>query len=429
MMEEEIDNIRQCILRLQENLGHAFSSIDKINSMLNKRKKSSEKGEKEIAQKNPKRRKTRNHRYPSLVNMLSDKLLDLIISFLDAKSLCELSLVCSHMKNIADNSLAWFRIFDEKLGFSWVFGENLSEKRKYYVIHSRVTTKKWETGGQQTTLIGHRKPIKQLRFIENLLMTCDENVVKEWDLKSKSLKEAFAVSDQKYLSLEFNLDKLLISTNDTISAYELRSKKMLYSLKNILSPIVCFRFNPFRIWTGAWNGSISVRRTNDGEKILDISGHNNPIYCLDVFDDTIVSGSSDKWLKLWNSQTGDLLHVFKGHSKTIQTVQIVSNFIISGSKDGTIRMWDARSSIPIGKNYSTSQIAHNGGVSCLQFDEMKIVSGGFDNLIKVWDIRTCKFMYKFTEHETPITNLQFNRSMIVSGSEDGFVKVWEFEKF
>jgi len=45
--------------------------------------------------------------------------------------------------------------------------------------------------------------------------------------------------------------------------------------------------------------------------MMEMSGHNNPIYCMDVQEDLIVTGSSDKWLKVWSSSSGSCLHTLR----------------------------------------------------------------------------------------------------------------------
>jgi len=49
---------------------------------------------------------------------------------------------------------------------------------KGHGIEARKVSRKWELGGTQTTLTGHKKAIKNLQFRRNQLLTCDETVIK-----------------------------------------------------------------------------------------------------------------------------------------------------------------------------------------------------------------------------------------------------------
>jgi len=77
-------------------------------------------------------------------------------------------------------------------------------------------------------------------------------------LDTLKLKESFANSDQKCLTFRFDDEKLMVSTVDTVRVYEQHTKKLLFDLKDIFSPIISLRFDHERIWTGAWNGSITL---------------------------------------------------------------------------------------------------------------------------------------------------------------------------
>ena len=113
-----------------------------------------------------------------------------ILAYLDPRSLCQVSLTCTHLKSLAD-SQPWQALFDQKLGLSWLVlrrgvrghaAAGLSWKG--HVIEARKVSRKWELGGTQTTLTGHKKAIKNLQFRRNRLLTCDETVIRNgiWKL-------------------------------------------------------------------------------------------------------------------------------------------------------------------------------------------------------------------------------------------------------
>jgi WD40 repeat protein len=350
-----------------------------------------------------------------------------ILAYLDPRSLCQVSLTCTHLKSLAD-SQPWQALFDQKLGLSWLVLRSLRGRTaglswKGHVIEARKVSRKWELGGTQTTLSGHKKAIKNLQFRRNRLLTCDETVIKEWDLETLKLKESFANSDQKFLTFRFDDEKLMVSTADTVRVYEQHTKKLLFDLEDIFSPIVSLRFDSERIWTGAWNGSIALWSARDGKKVVEMSGHSKPIYCMDAQEDLIVTGSSDRWLKVWSSSS--CLHTLKGHTKTVQSVQFEGHLVVSSSKDASIRMWDIRSPSPL----IAALNGHTADVTCVRFDATKIVSGSADQNIKVWDMRTHKWMYNLVGHSAGVSCLEFTNAIIVSGAEDAEVKVWRFDSW
>ena len=365
---------------------------------------------------------------PTLLGLLPESVLR-ILAYLDPRSLCQVSLTCIYLKSLAD-SLPWQALFDQKLGLTWLVLRSLREHSaglswKGHVIEALKVSRKWELGGTQTTLTGHKKAIKSLQFRRNRLLTCDETVIKEWDLETLKLKDSFANLDQKFLTFRFDEEKLMVSTADTVRVYEQHTKKLLFDLEDIFSPIISLRFDSERIWTGAWNGSIALWSARDGKKMVDMSGHSKPIYCMDTQEDLIVTGSSDKWLKVWSSSSsgGSCLHTLKGHTKTVQSVQLEGHLIFSSSKDASIRLWDIRSPSPLIGRLN----GHTADVTCVRFDATKIVSGSAEQNIKVWDMRTHRWMYNFVGHSAGVSCLEFINAMIISAAEDAEVKVWRFD--
>lgn len=359
------------------------------------------------------------------LNDLDDLILLNICSYLDIKSLCQFSLTCSYIKTLSNGS-PWETIFKQKIGLSELIHTMTSRNSKWNwkdnFINAVKISQKWNNGGAQTTLTGHKKSIKILHFKNDKLFTCDENVIKEWDINSNKLIESFSIANEKYHTFCFDNNKLMISTVDTVRVYEQITNKLLFSLNNIISPVVSIKSNESNIYTGTWDGVIDLWSIINGNHITNINGHDKPIYCMDIKNDKIITGSSDKWLKIWDSLTCKCLGVLRGHTKTVLSTQLENNLIISGSKDNLIILWDIRSRTPvIGK-----LIGHNSDVTCIQFDYTKIVSGSKDKVIKVWDIRNHKWICNINGHSAGITCLEFDDNKIISGSDDAEINVWKF---
>ncbi|KAL6065533.1 Ribosomal protein L34Ae [Balamuthia mandrillaris] len=378
---------------------------------------------------------------PSLSSM-PEEILAAIISLLDLRTLCALSLVSSLFRRLADTSISWRRIYEASIGPSQAIiassksppSNPLFDGRvqhhvrgpdywKDHVIRARKIARRWAEGGTQHTLYGHLHSVQFLQFEDEVLLSCDENMLKEWDLKSLSVVDSFT-SNAPMVHFRFNREKLVITNKEATRVYDMVSKQFCFSLTDSKSELFRVALDSTRwILTGCWDGFLSTWDSNTGQRVQTIPAHKYPVYCLDFSSHLLTSGSSDKKIHVFDRHTGKLIQALRGHAMTVYSLVLneATRTIVSGSKDSSIRLWDLRQAKCI-----AVLNGHSDAVNCVRFDATRIVSASSDALIKVWDLRTGKWLYGLPGHTGPVHDLQFDESVIVSGGADRTIKVWSF---
>lgn len=134
------------------------------------------------------------------------------------------------------------------------------------------------------------------------------------------------------------------------------------------------------------------------------------------------------------------VRTFEGHNGGISCLQFNDNYIVSGSSDHTLKLWALKTN-----THSILTLkGHFGTIRCLQFDSKKVVSGSNDKTLRVWDIEEGSRHYGLcvgilTGHSAPVRCLQVgkmpkywcqegiseeNQVLLVSGAYDCAIKIW-----
>ncbi|KAJ2486725.1 ubiquitin-binding SDF ubiquitin ligase complex subunit met30 [Coemansia sp. RSA 2320] len=77
--------------------------------------------------------------------------------------------------------------------------------------------------------------------------------------------------------------------------------------------------------------------------------------------------------------------------------------------------------------YQESHVqAHADGILCVQFNDEYMITGSYDSKVHVWDAETLELVSELTGHTMPVRALEFDDCKLFSGSLDGTVKIWNY---
>lgn len=142
----------------------------------------------------------------------------------------------------------------------------------------------------------------------------------------------------------------------------------------------------------------------------------------------IATASDDKTLRLWDGVTGDALVEFRGHDNFVFCTQIYQNLLVSGSFDETVKLWDVRT----GACVSTLPV-HSDPVTavCFNRDGTCLVSASHDGLIRIWDVATGECLKTiFASGNPPVSHVTYspNGKYILAGTLDSKLRLWPVSK-
>ena len=281
--------------------------------------------------------------------------------------------------------------------------------------------------------------------------------------------------------VNFNLDGTILvsgSSDGTIKLWNVKTGKILITLKGHTKGIACVKFSPDNsiLASGSLDGTIKLWNIKDYRETNTIHVNSNGVNDLDFsFDSkTLVSGGRDGSLKLWDVRTG----------KEIKTLQEASlgkyfpesifsvNFNPNGSKlivgtNFSFKLWNVEN----GKNLYekpgsdirvTATFSPNGeifaigsgeggihflrsengediqkieasesswGVNCIDFspDGQIVASGNWNGIIELWNVENGQKIKSFQGHRGNINSIDFSPDgkILASGGEDNSIRFWD----
>lgn len=116
---------------------------------------------------------------------LPETVIWLICDYLDIPALCNLSLVCRHIRTIADRQ-PWKKIFRLRIGSLKRFPKTPDNLRsdwkewKQRCCAQKVVAYRWNKAGprEKKSLAAHNKAVGCIQFVDNRLISCDENLIR-----------------------------------------------------------------------------------------------------------------------------------------------------------------------------------------------------------------------------------------------------------
>ncbi|XP_070697127.1 F-box/WD repeat-containing protein 4 [Pempheris klunzingeri] len=336
-----------------------------------------------------------------LLSQLPEDVLYHILSYLDYKSLCRLSQVCKSVYLFVSRDAVWRKVAQEFLNTG--ICPNGTDIYPHIPLKERVkTAHNWYDG------------------------VCKRAVPLKW--KTKLLPW-----------LQLDGDALFLSQAADIGAYHLhqdsrRLQRYPFEVYSGHKGDVCrFVLTASHLISGGSDGKILVHsRMND--MLMELSGHNQEVNCLDSKDKLIISGSRDQTARIWtltSCRPRDTIPLYD-RVWSVAISPTVSSFVTGTAcceNVSPLRIWDverAECVCSLG-----SQFRRGAGVLDMVFESpFQLFTCGYDTFIRLWDLRVSprKCVTEWEEpHDSALYCIQTDGNhMIASGSSYyGVVRLWD----
>lgn len=146
---------------------------------------------------------------------------------------------------------------------------------------------------------------------------------------------------------------------------------------------------------------------------------------IQFYDDWVITSHPNGFINVWQISTADLYRTLKtnGHTARVQTFHYDGRTLISGGFDSSIRKW----SLAEGMCTQFVHHAHEGPVTCLQFDPQRCVTSGGDCKIAIWDTATLKKKRTLSGHRSGVVCFKFEGNTLAS-ADWGWIFIWDLDR-
>ncbi|KAI8645489.1 WD40-repeat-containing domain protein [Parasitella parasitica] len=390
---------------------------------------------------------------------------EIVLSYLDVRSLCRASGVNRSWKTLVDNASEVWKLKMKQLDFVPTTSERLQNSNKQIVRRHTIMRRNWRQNLHHKMLLeGHEEDLVTcLQFDDEKIITgSDDHSINVYDINTGNLKRVLNGHDNGVWALQYIGNTLVTGSIDrTIRVWDIEKGVCRFILRGHSSTVRCLKIvmpskivNPDGsitiepsepiIVSGSRDMTIRVWRLPDLEKEpqLPLSTcleddvisqrflkyklveHEHSVRDLAVHGNILVSGSYDNNVIVWNLETGKKVHILKGHTMKVYCVAIdpKRRHCISGSLDASVRIWG----IDGGECKYVLQ-GHAILVGLLGLVDDCLVSAAADATLRIWDASNGDRLYILAGsngHQAPITSFQHDKLKIISGSEGG-VKMWD----
>lgn len=414
---------------------------------------------------------------------LPDHLLLYILSFLDAKSLCQASATYSKLHEFAKSQTLWKRLYISTWGsniksnsfhFSCLFLENRGVEMmdmgemmiptndwefKYRSMDK--LNRNWKTGNTSkiVNLSGHSSSVKITHFIRfdspqkyHFLVTgSGDKVAKVWrfgnslsDTKN-SIEPLYSITGSNYGVISLHSITQAHPHWDDFTDSE--SVKIIIGYRNGSLSIIGIPLLNLNSEKKEENVSINMNTvvsSNSSSAFIPIYS-NQFLNLSDGFeyvfdsrggDSDLVIGWEDTTLTIWDVLNNESIFTTNSHERRINAVAFSSSTLLTGSQDKTIKLWDIYGST---NDSLCSFQGHTGGITCLKLINQNLfISGSNDKSLKLWDIRSPNPARNYKGHVGPVRclvideqtveNVGYGGIRFVSGGNDNSVKIWTLDR-
>ena len=340
----------------------------------------------------------------------------IILSYLDYKTLCSISRVCSSWHKILNRTDVWTRLL----------------KRDKLITDDKALE-------------------RELANSEDLHKNWSNSILNENIEPSQLLYKKRRTILNRWMDPKYEPKRISVSGHGS-------------------NVVTCLQHDDDKIITGVDDKLINIYSTKTGKLLKVLKGHDGGVWALKYLGNTLVSGSTDRTVRIWNIKTGKCTHVFKGHTSTVRCLDILQPakigindngedivfpevpLLVTGSRDRNLHVWK----LPIAgeedekaeESESTSDLSYDSNelenpylISVLYGHTQSVrsvsgygnivISGSYDTTVRVWDLLdngNCKHILMGHTDRIYSTALNFNSKICYSGSMDSSIKIWDIEK-
>lgn len=338
---------------------------------------------------------------------------EMILSYLDANSLCAAELVCKEWLRVISEGLLWKKLIERKV-LTDPLWRGLSEQR-----------------GWNRNLFKAAESQMSHSFYRNLFPTIikDINQIEEnWRVGNYDVKKIMCRSENSkgVYCLQYDNDKIVSGLRDnTIRIWDKRTRECIQTLTGHSGSVLCLQYDQNVIVTGSSDSTVRVWDVKTGENVKILSHHSEAVLHLRFMDGVLVTCSKDRSIAVWDMYSPtdiSLRRVLVGHRAAVNVVDFDDKHIVSASGDRTIKIWMTSSC-----EFKRTLTGHKRGIACLQYRGNLIVSGSSDYTIRLWDIECGACLRILEGHDELVRCIRFDNKRIVSGAYDGKIKVWDLK--
>ena len=220
------------------------------------------------------------------------------------------------------------------------------------------------------------------------------------------------------------------SGDNTAKVWDIMTRQCLFTMEHSdWVNSVQFSADGKQIFTACRDRVIHVFNSRNGEELFKLSGHNNSVQDIAVYNDTLVSVSKDHSVRIWCISTRECVKVLDKHKTSIRCVVFHPNgqMFASGAKDGNICVWNTE-----GECLWTLQ-GHSKEVRGLSFHPQQnyLASSSGDATIRIWDLATGNNEHTIRDHERDIRSITYNDdgTKLFSASKDQTLRCFDSKTY
>ncbi|WP_152618848.1 F-box/WD repeat-containing protein [Parachlamydia acanthamoebae] len=338
------------------------------------------------------------HSETLLFNLPTELVLHIFISYLNMRSVVEVSLACKTWKILSKpffNEILKKRFPEIERNHPENFVE---ECKRFWQLRScplaiRLLSCQFCLSNQGNPFFRSIiQPNSCINESKTLIMGQNINnqgIVKIWNIKTYKRLASICLSATIYSFDTIDFRTIAVNYGCALAVVCLETQKILneIAISNCLSALICVQEH---IICGYVSGEIQVYRKDSLKKIAELRHLDAEILCLKAQNSVLFSVASDKTMKIWDLDNYLLIHSFDTHEE-ITCLALSDNKIVGGTKNGKICIWDMKGNLL--RRFNHLEHEEKPLHSIVIFNRMIISMSKNDSRentsFHIWDLETC----------------------------------------